>query len=64
MSKFEFHKGSSAHDFDDHIIYNKGSGALYYDADGVGGASQVQFAQFDAGTKLKASDFFVGEFSI
>src|SRR5918993_761479 len=45
--------GTSAH----RIIYNQGTGALSYDADGVGGAAQVQFAQLKAGTALAASHF-------
>lgn len=55
----EFRKGASAQDADDHIIYQKGTGALFYDADGTGGIAQVKFAQFDAGQKLTASDFVV-----
>ena len=64
LSKTAFHKGTSAADADDRIIYDKKTGALYYDPDGVGGLAQVQFAKLDKGTKLKASDFMVGEYSI
>jgi Ca2+-binding RTX toxin-like protein len=39
-----FFAGKSAHDGDDHIIYNKASGALYYDSDGIGGHAQILFA--------------------
>ncbi len=63
LSSSAFHKGTSAADADDRIIYDKKSGALYYDPDGVGGVGQVQFAKLDGGPKLKASDFTVGEFS-
>ena len=34
----------SAHDADDRIIYNTTTGALYYDADGIGGSVAVQVA--------------------
>jgi Ca2+-binding RTX toxin-like protein len=40
-----FHGGKHAHDKDDHIIYDKHSGNLYYDADGKGGHDQKLFAQ-------------------
>lgn len=63
LSKAAFHKGTAAADADDRIIYDKKSGALFYDADGNGGTAQVQFASLEKGTKLKASDFSAGEFS-
>jgi RTX calcium-binding nonapeptide repeat (4 copies) len=43
LSKY-FYAGTKAHDADDHIIYNKATGALYYDSDGTGAHAQVQFA--------------------
>lgn len=64
LSSTAFHEGTSAASATDRIIYDKASGALYYDPDGLGGASQVQFATFDPGTKLKASDFMIGEYTI
>jgi serralysin len=39
-----FHAGTHAQDADDHIIYNKATGALYYDSDGTGAHAQVLFA--------------------
>jgi Ca2+-binding RTX toxin-like protein len=39
-----FRVGSSAVDASDRIIYNKNTGALYYDKDGSGAAAKVQFA--------------------
>jgi Ca2+-binding RTX toxin-like protein len=39
-----FFAGTKAHDADDRIIYNKATGALYYDDDGTGAHAQVQFA--------------------
>ncbi|MBN9022873.1 MAG: hypothetical protein J0H08_12440 [Rhizobiales bacterium] len=64
LSAAAFHKGTSAADADDRIIYDKKSGALYYDPDGLGGVGQTQFAKLDGGTKLKASDFTIGEYAI
>lgn len=42
-----FALGTSAADADDRIIYDALTGALYYDADGLGGSAQIKFAQFD-----------------
>jgi serralysin len=55
-----FHIGASAGDADDRIIYDSGTGALYFDVDGAGGAAQVQFASLLAGLALTNSDFIVG----
>ena len=54
-----FHIGSSAADEGDRIIYNSTTGALFFDADGAGGAAQVQFAWLNPGLSLQASDFQV-----
>ena len=55
----EFHKGSAAADADDHIIYSKKTGELFYDPDGLGGTAHTKIAQLDAGQNLKAGDFTV-----
>src|SRR6478736_8246192 len=39
-----FHLGAAAADADDHIIYNKATGALIYDANGSAAGGAVQFA--------------------
>jgi len=54
-----FHIGKKAHDGNDHIIYNAKNGALSYDADGKGGAAQIQFATLTHKPDLTHSDFLV-----
>ena len=54
-----FHAGSAAADADDHIIYNKATGALSYDADGVGGQAAVQFATLSSHPTIDFHDFVV-----
>jgi Ca2+-binding RTX toxin-like protein len=54
-----FRAGTKALDADDRIIYNKASGALSYDADGVGGAAQKIFAVIDNNPTLTHHDFRV-----
>jgi len=51
--------GATAHDADDRIVYDSATGALFFDADGIGGAGQVQFATLSTGLVLAASDFQV-----
>lgn len=57
LSKSAFHIGSQAADASDRIVYDKVTGALYYDADGSGAGQAVQFAQLAHGLKLTAADF-------
>jgi Ca2+-binding RTX toxin-like protein len=59
LSKGAFWSGDAAHDTSDRIIYDKDSGALYYDRDGTGSASQVKFAQVSKGLKVSVNDFFI-----
>jgi Ca2+-binding RTX toxin-like protein len=54
-----FVKGRAAQDQEDRIIYDKNTGALYYDKDGTGGSSQVKFATLNKGLKVTYHDFFV-----
>jgi len=55
----EFYQGLKAHDESDHIIYNRKTGALYYDADGTGSIAQVQIASLSKNLKMTYKDFFV-----
>ncbi|MFN0192474.1 MAG: beta strand repeat-containing protein [Aestuariivirga sp.] len=54
-----FHTGASAADTSDRIIYDAASGNIYYDADGVGGAAQTQFATLAAGLALDNGNIFI-----
>ncbi len=50
---------TSAADADDWLIYDSSSGALYYDADGSGGGTAVQFATLASELALSNVDFLV-----
>jgi serralysin len=54
-----FYVGKAAHDANDHIIYNKATGALFYDDDGTGAHAQVQFATLAGHPGINAKDFLV-----
>ncbi len=60
LSAAAFNTGTAATQADDRIIYNAANGALFYDADGLGGAAAIQFATFTGlvGT-LTSSDFVI-----
>jgi Ca2+-binding RTX toxin-like protein len=55
----QFVTGAAAQDANDRVIYNSGTGALFYDSDGVGGAAAIQFATVSAGLGLTSLDFLV-----
>lgn len=57
LSEAAFRIGPEAAGSGDRIIYDDATGALSYDADGVGGRAQVQFAQLEIGLDLGARDF-------
>ncbi|WP_275541787.1 calcium-binding protein [Phaeobacter piscinae] len=56
-----FHSSASGTALDgaDRIVYNSDSGALSYDADGIGGVDAIQFAQLQSGLQLGADDFVI-----
>lgn len=51
--------GTAAADASDRIVYDSASGAIYFDADGLGGADQVRFATVAVGASVAADDFRV-----
>ena len=54
-----FHIGTAAADAGDRIVYDPGTGKIFYDSDGAGGADAILFATVTRGTDLQAADFFV-----
>ncbi|MCB5175416.1 cadherin domain-containing protein [Microvirga sp. SM9] len=58
LKKDAFWIGSKAHDASDRIIYNKKTGAVFYDSDGTGAAKAIKFAILDKNLKLTQFDFF------
>jgi Ca2+-binding RTX toxin-like protein len=54
-----FRIGTRAIDASDRIVYNPETGALFFDADGTGGAAQIRFATLAPGIALTAADFLV-----
>jgi serralysin len=54
-----FTVGTSAKDANDHIVFNKKTGVLSYDADGSGPTKAIAFAKLTSGLKLDAGDFLV-----
>ncbi|SCY15904.1 calcium-binding protein [Microvirga guangxiensis] len=59
LAKKAFVVGNKVKDRDDRIIYDKKSGALFYDPDGTGKAKAVQFAMIQKNLALTHKDFFI-----
>ncbi|MGH7064361.1 MAG: hypothetical protein ACREET_09795, partial [Stellaceae bacterium] len=49
--------GTAPEDANDRILYNRGTGALFYDPDGSGLGSTAQFAVLDNHATITAADF-------
>jgi serralysin len=54
-----FRLGTSAKDSTDRILYDKATGALYYDPDGTGAAGKIQLAFFSKKPALSAADVMI-----
>jgi serralysin len=60
LSDNAFWMGAKAHDRDDRIVYSKATGALLYDADGLGTrVKAVEITKLAKNLKLTADDFFI-----
>jgi Ca2+-binding RTX toxin-like protein len=59
LASSAFHVGAAAHDASDRIIYDKASGALYFDADGTGAIAAELFAQITPGSAVSRADFTI-----
>ncbi|MFN0194178.1 MAG: beta strand repeat-containing protein [Aestuariivirga sp.] len=59
LTSAQFVIGAAAADASDRIIYNSGTGALLFDADGLGGLAAKQFAIVSTGLAMTNTDFFV-----
>ncbi|MFC1455228.1 M10 family metallopeptidase C-terminal domain-containing protein [Microvirga arabica] len=59
LKEAAFYAGKKAHDKDDRIIYDKKTGSLYYDKDGIGGTAQIKFATIANKVKLVHDDFVI-----
>lgn len=59
LKKKYFEVGKKAKDKDDHVIWNKAKGNLFYDKDGKGGGGQKLVAKLTPDIDLKASDILV-----
>lgn len=59
LASSAFQVGTAANDASDRIIYNKATGAVFFDPDGSGAAAAQQFAQLTPGTAVTNADFSV-----
>jgi Ca2+-binding RTX toxin-like protein len=59
LKKDFFTIGSKAKDKNDHIVYDKAKGVLFYDADGSGKGKAVEIASLSKKLPMTYKDFFV-----
>jgi Ca2+-binding RTX toxin-like protein len=55
----KFFAFDKAKDKNDHIVFSKKTGKVYYDQDGSGGKAMVEIATLKKNLKMTASEFFV-----
>lgn len=60
----QFQIGSSAKDSSDRFIYNKSTGALYFNKDGIGGTAQNQIAKLSANLAMTNNDILITSFIV
>jgi Ca2+-binding RTX toxin-like protein len=51
--------GSKAQDRNDHVIYDKNTGSLYYDPDGLGGRAGILFAKLKGNPIMDEHNFHI-----
>ncbi len=59
LASARFTLGSTSDHTKSDLIYDKSSGRLFFDVDGIGGQKQMQIAKLAAGTTLAAGNIFV-----
>jgi Ca2+-binding RTX toxin-like protein len=59
LSSSQFVLGSAAAEANDRFIYDQSTGSLFFDVDGSGSQSAVQFASLSKGLNLTSSDITV-----
>jgi Ca2+-binding RTX toxin-like protein len=55
----QFVLGTTALDANDRFIYNRTTGALFFDLDGNGATAQVQIATLNSLPSINSNDIFV-----
>ena len=59
VNKKFFTIGDTAKDANDHLIYNKKKGILYYDVDGIGSKAAIEITTTKKNLKISINDLFV-----
>ncbi len=59
ISAAQFRLGAAAGNNSDRFIYNKNTGALFFDVDGTGSSAQIQIAQLQTGLALTNQDIVI-----